>query len=350
MLIALSFDARGAQTWTPPDLSSYAELPIEVRVGLQVDQITQVDQRAENFGIVATLRMEWLDSNLAFTPPQDRLPFQGFSGAAFIARADAENLFYPGFTMVNQQGRRFASESNIIVFPDGRAVYFERFTVTLQAPDFDFRGYPFDSQRFFVAFQTQWSNRIMRFVADEPFTGLGDHLGEEEWMFRAVGIEYPSLTNIMGQPSTGITFVFEADRHIWYYILRIFVPLLIIITVSWVTFFLQDFSKRVDISAGNLLVFVAFNFAISGDLPRLGYMTFLDAILAMSFVVTSLAVVWNVLLRRFEVAGMERGARLVDAYTFWLYPGAYAVVTYLAFRYFFPDWSVGFLLRHLTSQ
>ena len=184
----------------------------------------------------------------------------------------------------------------------------------------------------------------MRFVPDPEFSGLGDQLGEEEWIFDEDGIEVTTKRNIIGEPASRITFGLTAHRHIEYYILRIFVPRLIIVLVSWVTFFLKDFSKRVDISAGNLLVYVAFNFTISNDLPRLGYMTFMDTILAASFIITSLTVVLNVVLRRLEVAGKERVARVIDAYTLWIYPSAYFLVVYLALRHFFPSWRIGQLL------
>ena len=65
--------------------------------------------------------------------------------------------------------------------------------------------------------------------------------------------------------------------------MRIFIPLLIIMTIGWCSFFLIDLSKRVDVSAGNLLLFIAFNFTIANDLPRLGYLTFLDKILIGAF-------------------------------------------------------------------
>ena len=40
--------------------------PREVSVGVQVHQIKFVDQKSENFGVVATLRLEWEDLKLAF--------------------------------------------------------------------------------------------------------------------------------------------------------------------------------------------------------------------------------------------------------------------------------------------
>jgi hypothetical protein len=105
--------------------------------------------------------------------------------------------------------------------------------------------------------------------------------------------------------------------------------------VSWATFFLRDFSKRVDVSAGNLLVYVAFNFTLSNDLPKIGYMTFMDTILAAAFVITGLTVVWNVLLRRLELGGQLDTARIIDAYTLWLYPFAFLLVIFLAWGHFF---------------
>jgi hypothetical protein len=101
------------------------------------------------------------------------------------------------------------------------------------------------------------------------------------------------------------------------------VPVAIILIVSWFTFFLQDFGKRIDVAAGNLLLFIAFNFTISADLPRLGYLTLMDTILISAFIVTSLVVVINVYFKRQEQRGKVEQIRRIDRYLVWLYPLAY---------------------------
>lgn len=127
------------------------------------------------------------------------------------------------------------------------------------------------------------------------------------------------------------SFRFLAQRHLSYYVFRIFVPLLLIITVSWVTFFLKDYAKRIDISGANLLVFIAFNFTIASDLPRLGYLTFLDTILIVAFVVTTLTVIWNVMLKRLDTQGRTNLTEKIDSY---IIPG-YPIFYFLGFSFLF---------------
>jgi hypothetical protein len=108
-------------------------------------------------------------------------------------------------------------------------------------------------------------------------------------------------------------------------------PIFIILIVSWVIFFLRDYSKRIDASAANLLLFIAFNFTISNDLPRLGYLTFLDTLMIAAFVVTALVLITSVFLRRLVEAGKEEKAHKVDMYVVrWLYPAAYIGAVALA--------------------
>ena len=110
-----------------------------------------------------------------------------------------------------------------------------------------------------------------------------------------------------------------------HYITRIFVPLILIIIVAWITFFLKDYSKRIDVTVGNLLLFIAYNFTIANDLPRLGYLTFFDKVIISTFVISVLVVVYNVFLKRLEVNGKGELADNIDNYMDWIYPIVYIV-------------------------
>ena len=320
------------------DAATPAE-PLKVTVGVRVDQITDVDQKSENFGVVANLRIEWIDSKLAFNADEYGRDFKMYTIPAFTRLVDESGILAPGFVIHNQQGRRFSEEQNIILFSDGHVEYLERFSATLQAPDFNFVQYPLDTQPFFVHVDSIWPASFVQFQPLQGYSGLGEQLGEEAWIFGETSTTVSEVEGIGGKPSSRFTLGFIGRRHLDYYVLRIFIPLTIIILVSWVTFFLKDFSKRVDVGGGNLLIFVAFNFTISDNLPQLGYVTFLDAILVVAFLLTGLVVVISVIFRRMEVAGREDLARKIDHYTIWIYPISLAMLVVLCWYVY--EWLPG---------
>ena len=248
----------------------------------------------------------------------------------------AENhLRWPRFIFFNQQGKRWTQGEVFRVYPDGKVTYYERFSATLQAPDFNFRRFPLDTQQFFIRLQCLNPEEDYQFIDFPTLSGIGKQLGEEEWYVTKHDSSVGSVVIAEDTLASRFSFGFLCQRHLSYYIFRIFVPLLLIVAVSWVAFFLKDYAKRVDISGANLLVFIAFNFTIGSDLPRLGYLTLLDTMLIVAFVVTTLTVICNVVLKRLDAAGKTDLTERIDTYILWGYPIFYVVGFFLlAFLFF----------------
>jgi hypothetical protein len=306
--------------------------PIPVGIGVKLQQITQVDQKATNFGAAGTLAMHWRDPALAFNPSEIPGRFKVFTGDAFAAEMTRQGRIWPQFTIVNQQGERWVQNRVVVIRPDGETAYLERFSTTLQAPDFDFRDFPFDVQRFFIQVDLLTPEWMFVLRDIEGYSEVGGTLGEEEWVITGFDTSF-AKSDVLNRPVSRFNFEFSAKRHIAYYFFRILLPLTVIITVSWILFFLKDYAKRVDAAGANLLLFIAFNFAISNDLPRLGYLTFLDTLLISAFLVTAVVLILSVYLRRQDMQGRQVFVAKVDRYVITFYPLAYlgtiGVVTFV---------------------
>ncbi|MFC2023705.1 hypothetical protein ACFLT5_03095 [Chloroflexota bacterium] len=308
--------------------------PIEVRVGATLEQIVDVNQQSEFFTAVGSLQMEWIDPALAFNPEACGCDAKSFSGPGVDQMISGTDSRWPDFALQNQQGNRWIQNQTLTIAPNGHATYFERFTTDFQV-DFDFRRYPFDGQELVIRVDSLQPEELYRYATLEGFGDVSAEHGEDELILSDFETSVSSEVRRNGDITSRFTFSVEAQRLVSYYVLRVFVPILLIILVSWITFFLKDYGRRIEVATGNLLLFIAFSWSLADNYPRLGYLTFLDAVMVIMFVVNALVVVYNVWLRRMEMRGQEAQADRIDSVLDWSYPLAYIVSFGLVIVWFF---------------
>lgn len=297
--------------------------PTDVRVGIRIERISEVDSQGEDFTVLGSMRMDWIDPALAFSPDSCNCDIKIYTEKEFDRFLADTQSRWPDFVFFNQQGNRWVQSRAAAIWPDGRARYGESFTITYQA-DFDFRKFPFDTQRFPIYLDMLLPANTYT-VSDLPdFSGINPDHGEDEFIITDFATAAETVTGrVTDLPVSRFSFTFDAPRHQNYYILQVFVPILLITLISWFTFFLGDYSRRIEASAANTLLFIAFSFSLSDNYPRLGYITFLDAVMAVSFAFNTLVLLYNVYMKRLENEGRIERVAHIDRFFDWAYPFLY---------------------------
>ncbi len=308
--------------------------PIPVAIGVKMQQIIEVDEQNEFFNAAASLQMEWEDPDLAFSPDECDCTFKTFTEQNFGEFIAETGGLWPDFTLFNQQGNRWTQNRVAVIWQDGRALYFERFTTNLQV-DFDFRQYPFDTEEFIIRIDSIFPEDFYYFTDLEGYSEISAEHGEDEFQIGEFETAISSEQASTRMETSRFTFSFGGPRHINYYLLQVFVPVLLILGVLWVTFFLRDYAMRIEVASANLLVFIAFSFSLADNYPRLGYVTFLDAVMVLTFVISALVVVYNVYLRRLEINGQGELANSIDNVFDWIYPISIVVAAVTLYVIFF---------------
>jgi hypothetical protein len=317
-----------------PEGRPVVEQPIPVQIGLKLQQVVQVDEQDESFSIVGSLQMEWTDPALAFSPESCDCVLKVYTADNFDQfLADAQSR-WPEFTFFNQQGNRWTQNRLAVVAQTGQALYFERFSTDLQV-DFDFRKYPLDRQEFVVRVDAIYPEEFYYFVDLEGYSEISSGHGEDEFDIGDLQTEVTSEQASTRATTSRFTFRFEGPRHPTYYLLQIFIPILLILVVGWVIFFLKDYGRRIEVASANMLVFIAFSFSLADNYPRLGYVTLIDAIMLVTFVASALGVIYNVWLRRMEMKDQAELAERVDSVLDWLYPILFVIAGAVLYLLFF---------------
>ena len=127
---------------------------------------------------------------------------------------------------------------------------------------------------------------------------------------------------------SGMTVRLDVERRSFFMMRLVVVPLVLIVILSWGVFWMDRSSlgDRMSVSFVGILTAVSYQVLVSGVMPRLASVTFIHALLSLSFLIMVLTVAVNLRVGALDKRGeAARGDRL-DRRCRWLFPLAYALV------------------------
>ena len=171
--------------------------------------------------------------------------------------------------------------------------------------DFDFSKFPFEKQTLnldFNAFQYDDSYSLP-WMSEVGFDNLYiNYLDSKstEWDFYDYDARYGHYSNM--ETSLRYPYVsvyFEIERLSNYYVFKVMLPIVFLLLISWSVFWInpKDLESRVTVSIVCLLSLIAYNFVIDNDLPKLGYLTFMDRFILISYIFSGIPTIQTIITR-----------------------------------------------------
>ncbi|HUO04043.1 MAG TPA: hypothetical protein VMU16_02485 [Candidatus Binataceae bacterium] len=306
---------------------------IDVAVGMHISNIASIDEVAGEFDIVAYLFMRWNDPRLAYEPTAQSTQTQPRD-------VNPADIWMPKVMIVNAVGPRDKYDIETNVKPDGTVNYTERCKLKLSAK-FELRRFPFDTQRLPILIHPFAGDaHLLTFSLNNHKLWLSSELNYysslAQWDLKAVT---PTIGEYLFLDQTKVPearFEIEVTRQSAFYLLKVFLPLILMVFLSWAAFWIEtgDLQNQLQVGILTILTVIAFALAISSTMPRVPYLTYIDAFFLQCYVFVFLAIAELMTVHVSHRSNRrDRGVR-IRSYSRWVVPMAFLISNvYLAVHY-----------------
>lgn len=305
--------------------------PTLVDVFLFVLAINEIDTLSNSFRFEGFGGLIWCDPRHAFDPEEEGTERRMIPNAQAVRYL--ENVWWPGVFLPTHLGRPEISSERLLLYADGTVMWSGKFNLRLAA-NYDFTDFPLDTQTLRIPIQgfEDDSNAILLQVAEER-VGVDRGFDIPEWTVLAMRTDVGAVSGSRGGDYSEFTLEIDVRRKSGYYVWKIIVPLLMIFTVAWAGFWMRDAQgQRQRMAATGVLSLVAFQFVAAAVVPRVPYLTLLDALMLWSFLVVASSMAGHVWADRRYRKDHQLGT-LVDRRLRLVYPllyvGGLAAITML---------------------
>jgi hypothetical protein len=312
--------------------------PFPVSIGLYVADVPDLDEDEKTFAFEATLSLHWRDARLAFDPAAEDTGEQVWQGDYQFGEVFPG--WWPQLVLRNEAGQYERQSVTLRVRPDGSVSYEERLQAVAEA-NLDLHAVPFDRQVYEMVFALAgFGVERVRLVPDPGRTGRSEKMSLIQWNIGDMSWDEVQFDAPVAAPHEGgvsaVVFRLPLERRPGYVLYSVVFPLMLLVALTWSVFWMdrESLGTRMDLSFIGILTVVAFQIVVGDKLPRIPYLTLLNAFLYLSYAFLAASVVINLRVGALDARGEhERGNRL-DRRCRWMFPAGYLAGTALLCAYY----------------
>jgi Neurotransmitter-gated ion-channel ligand binding domain/Neurotransmitter-gated ion-channel transmembrane region len=303
--------------------------PTEISVGMWVVDISSIDSAQQTFTAEIAVVLRWKDPRLAHT-------------GNGVVRYPLEQIWHPRVGIVNETNSVSRKmPDSVEVEPDGTVTYRQRYVGAFTQP-LRLQSFPFDRQTFrvqLVAVRYQ-SNEVM-FVPDQVWIrdglkeagGISPSVTLPDWTIEKWELKPLVYALAPRHQYSSYAFEFTASRNVQYYILKVILPLVLIVMMSWSVFWIDPVhsNSQISIAVTSMLTLIAYRFAVDSQLPRLPYMTRLDALFLTSTLLVFFSLIEVLATTILDSKQQAEQAKKIDRYCRIIFPVIFAIASIAIF-------------------
>jgi hypothetical protein len=212
------------------------------------------------------------------------------------------------------------------VQPDGSQTLIEKISAVARS-GFNFRLFPMDRQSLKAIFTILGfdESEVVLEADPEGNRSTAKEISIPQWTITGVGASIQKRPTFyrgrQGLASEFITNV-EVQRHSFYVRRLVTLPLITIVLLSFSVFWMERSSlgDRMSVSFIGILAAVAYQVVMSEMLPRIAYVTVMNALLNVSFLTMVATVVINLVVGQLDKQGRSEFADSIDKRCRWIFP------------------------------
>jgi hypothetical protein len=291
------------------------DAPMVVTVNAFVVDVISVSDVDQAFTVDVYFTAEWRDPRLR--------------GETTRTLALGE-IWDPKLGIVNERSLDALLPEVATVEPDGSVTSTQRVIGELGAR-MNLRDFPFDTQILTVDLVSYgYSPGEVELRPKAKTTNGLESFSASGWRLQ-LGRAYsePLVIPAIGEQRSQVKFEIDAERDADYHRWTMYVPLVFIVLMAWMVFWIDPslIPSQIGLSTASVFTLIAFRFSLRLALPAVSYMTQLDKFLLGCTVLVFLALGQAVFTGRLVKQERETLARSMDAWGRWIYLALFIVLS-----------------------